>query len=206
MAACASALEHGRGVNLAGGTHHAHFAQGGGYCVFNDSVVALRSLQRGGQVRRALIVDLDVHQGDGTATLCAGDPSIYTLSLHGARNYPFQKAKSDLDCPLPDGTGDRAYLEVLRAALTESFEAARPELVVYLAGADPYEGDLLGRLALTFAGLAARDRIVFEACDRAGVPVAVTMGGGYAADVEEIAMIHRNTILLAAGQAPLIDG
>ena len=204
-AACLSALSTGRGVNLAGGTHHAHYARGGGYCVFNDSVVAFRTLQAEGRIRRAMVIDLDVHQGDGTASMAAGDPSIYTLSFHGAKNYPFRKESSDLDLAFPDGTGDLVYLSALRAELPRAIDVAAPELVVYLSGADPYQGDLLGRLSLSVAGLAARDRIVFEACDQRGIPVAVTMGGGYAASIEQIARIHRNTVLLAAGEAPIIE-
>lgn len=197
LAACRAALSHGVGVNLAGGTHHAHAAQGGGYCVFNDAAVALRVLLAEGRIARALVVDCDVHQGDGTATIFAGDPAVFTLSLHGAANYPFQKPPSDLDVPLPRGTGDGAYLAALDMALDQSFSASRPEVVVYQSGVDPWEGDRLGTLSLTEAGLGARDRRVLDRCAAAGVPVAVTMGGGYAPEVSDIVRLHRNTVLAA---------
>jgi acetoin utilization deacetylase AcuC-like enzyme len=197
LAACRSALASGCGINLAGGTHHAHRDFGAGYCVFNDSVVALRALQAEGAIGRALIVDLDVHQGDGTAALLAGDPSLFTMSLHGRGNFPFRKQSSRLDVELADGTGDAAYLATLAIALPRAFDAARPDLVIYLAGADPFEGDRFGRLALTKRGLAERDRYVLETLRRCRVPVAITMAGGYAHDDEDVVDIHFATVALA---------
>jgi len=194
-----SALADGVSVNLAGGTHHAGFDRGGGYCVFNDSVVAARHAQHAGWLRRVLVVDLDVHQGNGTAELCAGDESIFTFSMHGARNYPAVKPASDLDVALASGCGDADYLDALALHMGRAFTRARPDAVLYLAGADPYHGDRLGLLALTKAGLAERDRQVLEACRRAGVPVAISMAGGYAPEVEDIVDIHERTVALAAG-------
>ena len=190
----------GEGVaaNLAGGTHHAGFDRGGGYCVFNDSVIAARHAQHHDLARRLLVIDLDVHQGNGTAELCAGDNSIYTFSMHGARNYPARKPASDLDVALPSGTGDAAYLDSLARHLPIAIRDSAADAVIYLAGADPFLGDRLGLLALTKAGLAERDRQVFQACRRHGLPVAVTMAGGYAARVEDIVDIHAQTIRLAA--------
>lgn len=196
-----SALRDGVGVNLAGGTHHAAFARGGGYCVFNDSVVAARHAQAAGWLRRVLVVDLDVHQGNGTAELCAGDDTVFSFSMHGARNYPAVKPASDLDVALPSGCDDAGYLDALAANLPIALAQARADAVIYLAGADPYEGDRLGLLALTRAGLAERDRQVLVACRRAGLPVAISMAGGYAAEVGDIVDIHARTVELAAGFA-----
>ena len=189
----------GIAANLAGGTHHASFDRGGGYCVFNDSVIAARHAQHHGLARRLLIVDLDVHQGNGTAQLCAGDDSIYTFSMHGARNYPARKPASDLDVALPNGTSDAQYLDSLARHLTIAIRDSVADAVIYLAGADPFVGDRLGLLALTKAGLAERDRQVFQACRRHSLPVAVTMAGGYAAEIRDIVDIHAETIRLAAG-------
>ncbi|MEM8993764.1 MAG: histone deacetylase [Acidobacteriota bacterium] len=198
VSAARSALANGAAVNLAGGTHHAFADRGEGFCVFNDVAVASRAMQAEGRVDRILVVDLDVHQGNGTAAIFAGDPSVFTLSLHGARNYPFQKEKSDLDVPLADGTGDAEYLDALEAALDRALPASGPDLVFFLAGADPYRGDRLGKLALSRRGLARRDRLVFERCGARGVPVAIVMAGGYCPDVEEIASIHLETVTQAA--------
>ncbi|MEP7275784.1 MAG: histone deacetylase, partial [Betaproteobacteria bacterium] len=173
LAACREALATGCGINLAGGTHHAHHDFGAGYCVFNDSAVAIRALQAEGRIDRVLVIDLDVHQGDGTAALMAGDPSAFTLSLHGRGNFPFRKQSSRLDVELADGTEDAAYLAALASALPRALDAARPDLAIYLAGADPFEGDRFGRLALTKRGLALRDRFVLEALRRRDIPVAV---------------------------------
>jgi acetoin utilization deacetylase AcuC-like enzyme len=181
-------------ANLAGGTHHAFSDRGEGYCVFNDVAVAARVLQRDGAIRRALVVDCDVHQGNGTAAIFRGDATVFTLSLHGARNFPFRKEESDLDVTFEDGAGDDEYLAALAGALPPVLDSQEPDLVFYLAGADPYEGDRLGRLRLTIGGLAARDRLVFDACAARGLPVAVAMSGGYAPDVEAIVTIHLNTI------------
>jgi len=197
LAACRAALTHRVGVNLAGGTHHAHAAQGGGYCIFNDAAVALRTLLNDGSIQRALVVDCDVHQGDGTATIFQDDPSVFTVSLHGADNYPFKKPASDLDIPLPRGTGDSGYLAALEEALDIAFDRVRPDVVVYQSGVDPWEGDRLGTLALSTEGLAARDRAVFSRCAAEDAPVAVTMGGGYAPDVGDIVRLHRQTVLEA---------
>ncbi|HEX5631918.1 MAG TPA: histone deacetylase [Gemmatimonadales bacterium] len=192
--AARDALQHGAGVNLAGGTHHAFAGHGEGYCCFNDVALAVRVLQREGRLERAAVVDLDVHQGNGTARIFADDADVYTFSMHGARNYPFRKEASRRDVELEDRAGDAEYLALLDRHLDEALDEARPELVFYLAGADPYEGDRFGRLALSMEGLRARDRRVFEACRRRGVPVAVAMAGGYARSLDDIATIHANTV------------
>ncbi len=191
----------GVAVNLAGGTHHAGPARGGGYCVFNDAVVAARHARAHGLLRRVLVVDLDVHHGDGTAELCAADPDVFTFSMHSARNYPAVKPDSDLDVPLPDGTGDADYLDALATHLPLAIARARADAVIYLAGADPYAGDRLGHLALSKPGLAERDRQVLAACEAQGLPVAVCMAGGYAHDIEDIVDIHAATVRLAAASA-----
>ncbi|MGL5094639.1 MAG: histone deacetylase family protein, partial [Planctomycetia bacterium] len=198
LAACRTALTAGVAANLAGGTHHAFFDCGEGYCVFNDSVVAARALQGEGRVRRVLVVDCDVHQGNGTAAIVRDDPTVFTFSIHGANNFPYRKEQSDLDVPLDDGAQDEEYLAALDDGLRTAFDRSRPDLAIYLAGADPLKGDRFGRLALTFDGLAERDRRVFERCSRAGVPVAVTMAGGYAPNVEDTVEVHRRTIEIAA--------
>lgn len=195
----------GIAVNLAGGTHHAGYDRGGGYCVFNDSVIAARHVQQHALARRVLVIDLDVHQGNGTAELCTGDDSITTFSMHGARNYPAHKPASDLDVALPTGTGDAEYLDNLARHLPLAIRAARADAVIYLAGADPFLGDRLGLLALTKAGLAERDAQVFQACRRHSLPVAVTMAGGYAAQVDDIVDIHLKTIQLAASWAQVTE-
>ena len=197
--AAAAALADGVAASLAGGTHHAGRDWGEGYCVFNDTAVAARELQARGEIRRALVVDCDVHQGNGTAEIFQGDESVFTLSLHGERNFPLRKHPSSLDVGLPDGTDDATYLGALETALAAALERARADLVLYIAGADPYEGDRLGRLALTKAGLADRDRMVFAACRRAGLPVAIVLGGGYAEDLDAVVDIHAATMLAAAG-------
>lgn len=198
IAAARTAREDGVSANLAGGTHHAFADRGEGYCVFNDVAVAARVLQRDRLARRIAIVDLDVHQGNGTAAIFQGDDEVFTFSMHGEKNFPFRKETSDLDVALPDGTGNDGYLSALREHLPAILNAHRPDFVFYLAGADPYEGDRLGRLKLTINGLQERDTIVFDACRRAGLPIAVTMSGGYATDVEAIVGIHANTIRIAA--------
>ncbi len=181
-------------ANLAGGTHHAFRDHGEGYCVFNDVAVAARVLLRDGEIARALVVDCDVHQGNGTASIFRGDPAVFTLSFHGEKNYPFRKEVSDCDVTFHDGAGDADYLDALQAHLPRILDDQHPDLVFYLAGADPYEGDRLGRLKLTIDGLRARDRYVFEQCARRNLPVAIAMSGGYAPDVEAIVQIHVNTI------------
>jgi acetoin utilization deacetylase AcuC-like enzyme len=189
VAAARTALREGRGVYLAGGTHHAFPDAGSGFCVFNDVAVAARVVQREGPAGRSgrprvLIVDTDVHQGDGTAAIFAGDDSVFTLSVHGARNFPLRKQESDLDVALPDDTGDDAFVAAVEGALTTALARFSPDFVVYLAGADPHESDRLGRLAVTFAGLERRDELVFATFERLRVPMAVCMGGGYADDIE----------------------
>ena len=196
--AAAAALEDGIAASLAGGTHHAGTDWGEGYCVFNDTAVAAREMQARGVVDRVLILDCDVHQGNGTAEIFADDPAVFTMSMHGARNFPLRKYPSSLDVALEDGTGDEEYLRALAAALAESFDRARADMVLYIAGADPYEGDRLGRLGLTKPGLIERDRMVLAAADAASVPVAIVCGGGYCQDLESIVDIHAATMLLAA--------
>jgi len=197
IAACRSALRYGCGVNLAGGTHHAHRDFGEGFCVFNDAPVACRVLQAEGRIRRALIVDLDVHQGDGTAAILAGETTVQALSMHGRNNFPFRKAASHLDIDLDDGTGDDPYLATLAVALPLMVDRVRPDLVVYLAGADPFAGDRLGRLALSKEGLRRRDRFVLETCRARAVPVAIAMAGGYAEDIDDVVDIHVATVQAA---------
>ncbi|PJF37430.1 MAG: histone deacetylase [Candidatus Thermofonsia Clade 1 bacterium] len=196
--ACYAALEDGVAVNLAGGTHHAFRDRGGGYCVFNDAAIAARTLQAEGLARRVVIIDCDVHQGDGTAAILHDDPSIFTFSIHGQNNYPFQKQQSDLDIGLPDGTTDEAYLAALDYGLRESLRRANADFAIYLAGADPYEGDSLGKLKVSLAGLARRDHMVLSACRQAGLPVAIAMAGGYAKRVEETVAVHYQTVSIAA--------
>jgi acetoin utilization deacetylase AcuC-like enzyme len=193
IAACRAALAEGAAVNLAGGTHHAFADHGQGFCVFNDAVVAARAVQAEGLAERILIIDLDVHQGNGTAAMTCDDPSIYSFSIHGAKNFPFHKEQSDLDIALEDGVGDDAYLAALRWGL-DQLPWNGSDLAIYLAGADPFVGDRLGRLALSKDGLAQRDRLVFDACAAAGVPVAVAMAGGYAHNISDIVDIHFETV------------
>src|SRR4051795_8165542 len=199
--AARDALARGIGMNLGGGTHHAAFAQGRGYCLFNDVVVAVAALRGDAGLGRVLVVDCDVHQGDGTAELLAGDPRSFALSLHGGANYPFHRATSDLDVDLRTGTGDDAYLEALEDALASAVPTSHPDLVFFLAGADPWEGDRLGRLALTKAGLRARDALVLDTADRAGAPVCVVLAGGYAPDVADTVEINLATARAVAARA-----
>ncbi|HUF25797.1 MAG TPA: histone deacetylase [Gemmatimonadaceae bacterium] len=191
------AVERGVAVNLAGGTHHAFADHGEGFCVFNDVAVAIRRLQHRGAIRRAAVVDLDVHQGNGTHAIFAGDESVFTFSMHGGRNYPFRKVAGSLDVELPDGTGNAVYLHRLREALPLVLRESRPDLVAYLAGADTHERDMLGRLRLTFAGLAARDLMVLEMCREVGIPVVVTIAGGYGREIEDTVAAHATTVRIA---------
>ncbi|HET9643546.1 MAG TPA: histone deacetylase [Burkholderiaceae bacterium] len=197
-----AALQEGVAANLAGGTHHASADRGSGYCVFNDVAVAARLMQAewNRQHRRLLrvaVIDLDVHQGNGTASIFRDDPTVFTLSLHGAKNFPFRKEASDLDVDLPDGCTDLPYLEALETALDDMWRRHRdapPGLAFYLAGADPHEGDRLGRLKLTAAGIAERDRRVFDALRRRHIPVAVTMAGGYGKVIEDTVALQARTL------------
>ncbi|MEI6759941.1 MAG: histone deacetylase [Betaproteobacteria bacterium] len=203
IAAARAALREGVAANLAGGTHHAYADRGGGFCVFNDVAVAARLMQAEwgrGPARAAMrvaVIDLDVHQGNGTAHIFARDASVFTLSLHGERNYPFAKEESDLDVALPDGSGDRPYLSALEDALQVLADRFKPDLVLYLAGADPYEHDRLGRLALSLDGLQARDQRVFDWCAGHQVPLAFVMAGGYCPRIEETVQVQLNTYKVA---------
>lgn len=205
VAAARAALTEGVAANLAGGTHHAYAHKGSGYCVFNDVAVAARLMQaeahrQSRRLLRVAVVDLDVHQGNGTAAIFQDDPTVFTLSLHGARNFPFRKEASDLDVELPDGCTDGPYLQALDAALQALWSRhgdAPPGLVFYLAGADPHEDDRLGRLKLTAEGLAERDRRVLDACRTRGVPVALSMAGGYGRDLQRMVGLQLRTLQLA---------
>jgi acetoin utilization deacetylase AcuC-like enzyme len=200
LAAARRALEHRVGMNLGGGTHHAGRDFARGYCLFNDVVVTLERLRAEGLVRRALVVDCDVHQGDGTAQLLGPDPDAFTLSLHGARNYPFERIPSDLDIDLASGTGDHEYLETLSGALDTAIGAARAEIAFFLAGADPWEGDRLGRLALTKDGLRARDELVLDRLLETGAAVVVVLAGGYAPDIRDTVDINAATVAAVAAR------
>jgi acetoin utilization deacetylase AcuC-like enzyme len=191
LAAARAALDDGIAGNLAGGTHHAFAEHGEGYCIFNDHAVAIRTLQMEGRIERAAVIDLDVHQGNGTASIFAGDPSVFTFSMHGAKNYPFRKQKSCLDVDLPDGCADRDYLAALERHLPAALEGA--EVVFYQAGVDPLALDALGRLSLTHAGLRARDRMVLEAVRARSIPIVLTLGGGYARPLEASVEAHAGT-------------
>jgi acetoin utilization deacetylase AcuC-like enzyme len=199
LGACIAALDEGFAANLAGGTHHAFSDRGEGYCVFNDSAIAARAVQAAGLAEIVVVIDTDVHQGNGTAEILQGDPTVFTFSIHGAKNFPFHKEESDLDAPLPDGAGDTEFLATLEENLAAALDAADAGLAIYLAGADPFEGDRLGRLSVTKSGLAERDRIVLEACRERGIPVAITMAGGYANEVEDTVDVHFQSIRRAAG-------
>jgi acetoin utilization deacetylase AcuC-like enzyme len=198
LGACLAAMEEGFAANLAGGTHHAFSDRGEGYCVFNDSAIAARAVQAAGLVERVVVIDTDVHQGNGTAEILRGDATVFTFSIHGAKNFPFHKEESDLDAPLPDGADDTEFLTTLERGLEMALEAADADLAIYLAGADPFEGDRLGRISVTKSGLAERDRMVLEACRDCGIPVAVTMAGGYARNVEDTVEVHFQSIKRAA--------
>jgi acetoin utilization deacetylase AcuC-like enzyme len=202
VAAAGRALEADVGMHLGGGTHHAGRTFARGYCLFNDVAVALARLRAEGRVRRALVVDCDVHQGDGTADLLGPDTECFTLSLHGARNYPFQRIPSDLDIDLPERTADEPYLEALSGALDVAVPCARAELAFYLAGADPWEGDRLGRLALTKPGLRARDELVLDRLRGAGAAVCVVLAGGYANDIRDTVDINAATVAAVAAREP----
>jgi len=196
MEAARAALDEGIASNLAGGTHHAFAERGEGFCVLNDVAIAIRTLRRDKLIERAAVVDCDVHQGNGTATIFADDANVFTFSMHGAKNYPLFKARSTLDAELPDGTGDDEYLQTLAEHLPRVF-AHSPDIIFYLGGADPYAGDKLGRLSLSIGGLRSRDELVLSECRGHGVAVATVMSGGYAASLNDTVEIHCNTIRVA---------
>lgn len=198
IAACLSAIEEGVAINLAGGTHHAYREKGSGFCVFNDVAVAARLIQR--QMLpgcKVAIIDLDVHQGNGTAAIFRHDPSVFTLSLHGEKNFPFRKEPSDLDVPLPDGCDDATYLDALQHAFSDLDQRFSADFLIFLAGADPHEGDRLGRLKVTQQGLLQRDQAVFNYANQRGIPLALCMAGGYGNRIETTVAVHRQTVLLA---------
>lgn len=206
ICACRSAIAQGTAANIAGGTHHAYADKGGGFCVFNDAAVAARLMQAEwlrshARPLKVAIVDLDVHQGNGTARIFREDDSVFTLSLHGGKNFPFRKEVSDLDVDLPDGCADDEYLHALDQALDELDRRFDPGLVIYLAGADPHEGDRLGRLKLTWDGLEARDRRVFDWAYRRGIPLAFAMAGGYGERLEDTVQAQVNTFRVATQYA-----
>jgi len=193
VAAARAALRDGMAGNLAGGTHHAAAGHGSGFCVFNDIAVAARALQRDGAIDRALVVDLDVHQGDGTAAIFEGDDSVFTFSMHGAKNFPFRKQRSSLDVDLRDGCDDTEYLEALARHLPEVMDRARADIVFFQAGVDPLQQDLLGRLELSLEGLRARDRMVARVARERGIPLVLTLGGGYANPIAMSVEAHAAT-------------
>lgn len=197
LIACHIALAEGIGVNLAGGSHHAFPDRGEGFCVFNDVAVAIRTLQGQRRIRRAAVIDCDVHQGNGTAAMFQDDPDVLTFSIHGANNYPYCQVPSTMDIALPDGTPDDAYMEALEGHLPNLLRTFQPELVLYVAGVDPYRGDRLGRLKLSLKGLAQRDAFVLGLCRAWRVPVAVTFAGGYAVNLDDAVEAHCQTVRVA---------
>jgi acetoin utilization deacetylase AcuC-like enzyme len=201
IGASRAALAGGISANLAGGTHHAFPDHGQGFCIFNDAAIAARAMQAEGRLQHVVILDCDVHQGNGTAAIFAADPTVFTFSIHGAKDFPLRKEQSDLDIELEDGTGDEAYLEALRGGVRRALRLADAGLAIYLAGADPYVGDRLGRLSLSKAGLGERDRLVLSLCRGEGIPVAIVMAGGYARRIQDTVDIHLQTIRLAVGMA-----
>lgn len=206
IAACRAATDEGYAANLAGGTHHAYPDHGEGYCVFNDVAVAARTMQAEGRARRVVIIDLDVHQGNGSAAIFKQDPTVFTFSIHGAKNFPFHKEPSDLDIALEDGSGDVEFIEAVRRGVPHALERAEADLAIYIAGADPFAEDRLGRLSMTKAGLLERDRVVLDLCAKNRLPVAVVMGGGYARRIEDVVQIHLQTFRLVAEYAWRLSG
>jgi len=202
LAAARIALVEGISVNLAGGTHHAMRGAGEGYCVFNDVAVTIRTLVHENQIQRAVVIDCDVHQGNGTAEILGNDSKVFTFSIHGEKNFPIRKMPSQLDIDLPDGTGDNEYLSALAQGLRTTLASGPYDLAIYLAGADPYEGDRLGRLKLTKEGLRERDQLVLNTLQKRGIPVAIAMAGGYAPNIQDIVDIHAATILIASQMQP----
>lgn len=197
IVAARNALRDGVASNLAGGTHHAYPDHGEGYCVLNDIAIATRVLQRDGLAERVAVIDCDVHQGNGTAAIFHDDPTVFTFSMHGEKNFPARKERSDLDLHLPDGLDDDAYLALLREHVPALLDRFRPDFVFYQAGVDPFRGDRLGRLKLTLDGLRRRDEFVLAACRERNLPVATTMGGGYAKQIEDTVEAHCNTVRTA---------
>lgn len=196
IAAARIALEHGVAVNLAGGTHHAFADAGEGFCVFNDVAVAIRAMQAERQIVRAVVIDLDVHQGNGTASVFRDDPSVFTFSVHGEKNFPLRKVPSDLDIALPDGVEDAAFLCAVEEGTWESLYRSRADMVFYLAGADPHEGDRLGRMKVTKSGLSRRTEIVLDLCRTHRLPVVTVMAGGYGHDVNDTVDVYFDTVRL----------
>jgi acetoin utilization deacetylase AcuC-like enzyme len=197
ISAAKNAMRDGLACNLAGGTHHAFPDHGEGYCVLNDIAIAARVLQRDGLARRIAVIDCDVHQGNGTAAIFADEPAVFTFSMHGDKNFPLRKEQSNLDIALPSGCGDEAYLQILAEHIPAILREFRPDFVFYQAGVDPFEGDRLGKLKLTLAGLRRRDEYVIAQCRQRGIPVATTMGGGYARDISATVEAHANTVRAA---------
>ncbi len=191
------AMDHGIAMNIAGGTHHAFTNKGEGFCIFNDFALAARHLKIRHGIKKILIIDLDVHQGNGTAQIFSGDADIFTFSMHGERNYPLRKTKSDLDIGLPDKCTDDFYLKILMDVLPSVIESHRPEIALYIAGVDVLQSDKLGRLSLTREGCKKRDRYVFSLCKKNAIPVAVSMGGGYSHKISDIVEAHANTFRVA---------
>jgi acetoin utilization deacetylase AcuC-like enzyme len=202
ISAVRAAFKEGCGLNLAGGTHHARPDSGAGFCVFNDVAVAARTAQAESAASRVLLLDCDVHQGDGSAAIFRDDPSVFTFSIHGAKNYPFHKVAGDLDLALDDGTGDDEYMDLLRQGVQRALALSNPDLVIYLSGADPYRKDAFGRLSLSKAGLLARDSWVFNLLASERLPTATVMGGGYARNIDDIVDIHLNTVAAAVSAWP----
>ncbi len=197
IAACCAAVNEGVAAYLGGGTHHAYPDHGEGFCVFNDVAVAIRDLQANQIIQKVLILDCDVHQGNGTAFIFNSERKVFTFSIHGEKNFPFHKEQSSLDIALPDGSGDPEFLEAVDRGVSQSLASFQADLAIYIAGADPFSEDRFGRLGMSKAGLLERDRLVFNACQAANIPVAIVMGGGYASQIEDIVDIHYQTILLA---------
>jgi acetoin utilization deacetylase AcuC-like enzyme len=197
LSAARIAIRDGVAINLAGGTHHAFPDRGEGYCVLNDIAIAIRCLQRDAWMQRMAVIDCDVHQGNGTAAIFASEPDVYTFSMHGANNFPLVKVAGKLDIALPDGTRDEEYLRILETTVPRILADFRPGLIFYLAGVDPHERDRLGRLRLTHEGLRRRDEFVLQACRDAGIPVAITLGGGYGLDIQDTVEAHCNTVRAA---------
>jgi acetoin utilization deacetylase AcuC-like enzyme len=201
IAACRSAIQEMIAVNLSGGTHHAFPDHGQGFCALNDAAIATRVMQEEALAQKLVILDCDVHQGNGTAAIFANDPSVFTFSIHAKRNFPYQKERSDLDIALDDGVDDKQYLSALKSGIREAIQAAEADLGIYLAGADPYHHDRLGKLALSKSGLATRDLHVMELCHNAGLALAVVMSGGYGIQIEDTVDIHLQTVKIAVQMA-----